>query len=194
MTRQTRRAVLEAGTTALATAVAGCGGGTADEPADAGGLPQDVVVEMRSMPRIEFDPGIAHVAVGGTVTWTLHSGSHDTTAYHPDTKPPRRIPHGARPWESSVLSTVGETFECAVETPGVYDYLDTQAVCTQHVLVGAVGRVVVGWPDPADQPGLTEPQSDLPQLVKDKLETYNEETRALLAEGPDGTAGGDTDQ
>lgn len=193
-----RRTVLAAGGTALATALAGCTGGdgapateaepTATEaPATGeGGLPMEAEVVMRSMPRIEFDPRIAHVAVGGTVTWRLESGSHDTTAYHPDTKPPCRMPCDAEPWASPSMSQVGDTFEWTFEEHGVYDYLDTKAVCTEHVLIGAVGRVVVGWPDPDDQPGLAPPQEELPGLVRDNFEDYNERTRELLAAGPDG--------
>jgi plastocyanin len=145
---------------------------------------------MESSPRIRFNPRLVQVAIGGTVVWTLDTGSHDTTAYHPETKPPRggeqppvRIPHDAEPWASPTLSQVGETFEWTFETPGVYDYIDTEAVCTSHAMVGNVGRVVVGWPDPEGQPALEPPQERLPSLVRDNLVTLNDRTRDLLATG-----------
>jgi plastocyanin len=202
---RTRRQVLAAGGTALAVSIAGCAtGGSGDgTPTDSGGgattrsetaasgLPMRVDVSMTSTPRIEFDPRLVQVAVGGTVVWTLDSGSHDTTAYHPETKPPRagepaprRIPDDADPWASPTLSQVGATFEWTFETPGVYDYIDTEAVCTSHAMVGNVGRVVVGWPDPDGQPALEPPQDRLPSLVADNIVTLNERTRDLLADRP----------
>lgn len=143
-----------------------------------------VEVSMESMPQIRYDPVLAHIAVGGTVTWTLDSGSHDTTAYHPETKPPNRIPDGAEPWASPVLSRIGESFEVTFEVPGVYDYLDTEVVCTSHAMVGNMGRIVVGWPDPEGQPALQPPQDELPSLVRDKIRELNPRTRELLTNGP----------
>lgn len=195
METHTRRQYL-AGGTALALALAGCS--LADSAESGGsGLPDTVEVVMTSTPRIAFEPRIAHVAVGGTVVWRLESGSHDATAYHPETKGPRRgqesplrIPPDATPWASPTLSAVGETYEWTFELPGIYDYVDTEAVCTSHAMVGNVGRVVVGWPDPAGQPALEPPQESLPALVRDKIRELNPQTRDLLAERP--TEAGDT--
>lgn len=190
--------MLAASGTALAGAFAGCGatpGSGAEETdggsAGEGALPDRADVTMMSIPQVKFDPEVVHVGVGGTVVWTLESGSHDTTAYHPDTKPPCRMPEDAEPWQSPTLSSVGETFEHTFERAGVYDYLDTEAVCTKHASIGAMGRVVVGWPDPEGQPGLASPQEELPDLIRSKIEDFNPRTRELLAAGPGGE--GDTD-
>lgn len=182
----TRRRVLKTSGAILVSTLAGCQSISGSSTTDDSGLPDHVEVTMTSIPRIKFDPDFVHIAVGGTVVWKLESGSHDTTAYHPDTKPPLRMPRDAEPWASPVLSTVGETFEWTFEKPGVYDYVDTEAVCTRHASVGTMGRVIVGWPDPEGQPGLAPPQEDLPRLIKGKIETFNPRTRELLAEGPNG--------
>ena len=207
MHETTRRAVLAASGAALATAVAGCttstgdsatGGAAGDDGASGdaesgttggeesgSGLPGRVEVTMMSIPQVKFEPEMVHIGVGGTVSWKLESGSHDTTAYHPETKPPCRMPEDADPWQSPTLSSVGETFEHTFEQPGVYDYLDTEAVCTKHSSIGAMGRVVVGWPDPEGQPALAPPQAELPDLIQSKIEDFNPRTRELLADGPD---------
>lgn len=211
MRNRTRREVLAGGALSLGAVLTGCstaesasetaprstttetasdtGTATATGPRTAeNGLSLRAEVTMESMPRIQFDPRVVHVAVGGTVVWRLDSGSHDTTAYHPDVKPPRRqggpvatrIPERTEPWGSEVLSHVGSTFEWTFAEPGVYDYVDTEAVCTEHAMVGNMGRVVVGWPDPEGQPALEPPQEFLPQLIKDKIEELNPPTRELL--------------
>lgn len=137
---------------------------------------------MTTTPTPMFEPRLAHVGVDGTVVWRLESGSHDTVAYHPDTYGPARIPSDAEPWASETLSSVGDTFERTFETAGVYDYVDTEAVCVAHEVVGNVGRVVVGWPDydPDAQPALRPPQEELPSIAQGKIEDLNDETRALL--------------
>lgn len=219
MRRPTRRAVIAAGGSLAAAALAGCtsrespaGSGSdrtdtgtrstdaeaatgtttsSPTPATRNGLPTRAEVTMTSMPRIAYEPRLVHIATGGTVVWTLDSGSHDATAYHPATKPPngdvpppRRIPADAEPWASPTLSMVGETFEHTFPVPGVYDYVDTEVVCTSHLLVGNVGRVVVGWPDPEGQLALEPPQEQVPGLVATKLEELNRRTEELLANGP----------
>ncbi|AFK18233.1 halocyanin precursor-like protein [Haloferax mediterranei ATCC 33500] len=139
---------------------------------------------MTSRPTPKFEPRLTHVAVGGTVVWTLESGDHDSTAYHPDTYGPNRIPPDAEPWASETMSAVGETFEWTFDTPGVYDYVDTQAVCTAHEQIGNVGRIVVGNPelDPDAQPALRPPQSELPRIARTRLEELNEQTHSLLSD------------
>lgn len=75
-----------------------------------------------------FDPHVVHVKEGGTVTWRLESGVHNTVAYHPDnaqflpSAANQRIPAGTRPWASHMFSTEGETFEVTFDQAGVYDY------------------------------------------------------------------------
>ncbi len=191
-TTWSRRQVLAGcGSLALASTLGGCSGdGSGDASQTDDGLPDRVEVTMTSTPSPEFQPRLAHVAVGGTVVWTLDSGSHDTTAYHPDTYGPNRIPPGTEPWQSPKLSAVGETYERTFDTEGVYDYVDTEAVCIAHEVIGNVGRVVVGQPDvdPEAQPALRPPQAELPSIAQTRIEDLNEQTRALLTGEPTPTA------
>lgn len=176
-----RREVLAAGAGVVLTGFAGCTGGPDD------GLPERVEVTMRTTPFPEFDPDLAHVGVGGTVVWKIESGTHDTVSYHPDTHPPLRMPADASPWESEKLRSVGDTFEHTFESEGIYDYVDTEAVCISHEVAGNVARVVVGWPDPdpAKHPGLQPPQDSLPSVARKHFEDLNEATIELLESGDD---------
>lgn len=193
-----RRGFLEAaGATVLVGTVAGClddsGQSDDDETADGettdggSGLPDRVTVEMTSRPMPKFEPRLGRIPVGGTVVWELRTGDHDTTAYHPDTYGPERIPPDAEPWASPSFSTLGKTYERTFDVPGVYDYVDTEAVCTAHEQIGNVGRLVVGDPDldPETQPAMRPPQSELPSIARDRIEELNERTRALLSEDAD---------
>lgn len=175
-----RREVLAASAGLALTGVAGCLGGSDD------GLPDRVEVTMRTTPYPEFDPDLAHVGVGGTVVWTLESGTHDTVSYHPDTHPPLRMPADATHWKSEKLRSVGETFEHTFESAGIYDYVDTEAVCISHEVAGNVGRVVVGWPDPDPEkhPALGPTQEELPGVARKHFEDLNDATVELL-ENPD---------
>jgi plastocyanin len=110
-----------------------------------------------------FAPHMAWVEVGGTVTWHVESGTHDTVAYHADNDKPGRIPEDATPWASDLLAQ-GESFEHTFEEPGVYDYF-----CTPHESVGMVGTVIVGEPDAHEQPALAEPQASLPEGARGEL-------------------------
>lgn len=178
-----RRQFLAAGGGALVTGtLSGCLGSSS--VTDVSALPSRVEVGMTSRPTPKFEPRLTHVAVGGTVVWVHESGDHDTTAYHPDTYGPNRTPPDADPWASETLSAVGETFERTFDTPGVYDYVDTQSVCTAHEQIGNVGTIVVGRPkpEPEAQPALRPPQSELPSVAQSRLEDLNEQTRSLLSE------------
>ena len=115
-----------------------------------------------------FEPHVVRVTPGGTVTWELESGSHDTTAYHPDNDQPQLVPDGATAWDSSLLSEAGATFEHTFETEGVYHYY-----CTPHESVGMIGSVIVGEPDAHGQPALEDPPADKPEAVRTKLEELN---------------------
>ena len=181
----TRRSLLAAsGSLVASSALSGCLGSGSDPATGDGGLPTDVEVTMTSTPSPLFDPRLVHVGVGATVVWKLHSGDHDTTAYHPETYGPLRIPEAAEPWASPQLTAVGETFEHTFEIEGVYDYVDTTAVCIAHEVIGNVGRVIVGWPDfdPGVEPALREPQAELPDVARTRLAELNEQTREILSE------------
>ena len=106
--------------------------------------------------RVWFDPIGVRVDPGTTVRWVLEANVHSTTAYHPANGSwAPRIPAGARPWDSGLLTEPGSAFEWRLEAPGVYDYY-----CIPHEMAGLVGRIVVApgasgttLQEPAARPG-----------------------------------------
>jgi plastocyanin len=191
-TQLTRRDAIRATAGAAGLALAGCvsgfGGESESPPENAGeiGVPApEFTVKTTSRPFPEFNPQVVHVEPGATVEWVVETGRHDVTGYHDDSHPPHRTPETASPWGSDLLTGPGSTYECTFETAGVYDYVDTQQVCVSHEVAGNVGRVVVGWPDPADEPAMAEPQSELPSQVANAIEQFNEQTRPVLDRGPE---------
>lgn len=122
-----------------------------------------------------FEPHAVRVKTGGTVTWTLDSGSHSTTAYHSENDKPSRIPEEATPWDSGVLNEQGKSFSHTFKTEGVYDYF-----CTPHEAAGMVGTVVVGSPSTDGQPGLQPPQDSLPSQTREKITDLNEKVSNQL--------------
>lgn len=116
-----------------------------------------------------FAPHLAWVTPGGTVTWVNESGAHATAAYHPDNGDrPLRIPESASSWDSGLVTEAGATFERTFDEPGVYDYY-----CEPHEGVGMIATVLVGEPDPHDEPGMADPQPELPTRVREKLASMN---------------------
>ena len=186
--------------TAVAT-LAGCLGEAADDsrgepPENAGelGTPAaEFTVTITAEPWPEFTPQIVHVEPGGTVEWLVETGRHDVTGYHEDNHPPHRTPDGVEAWESEYLTGPGSSYERTFDVEGVYDYVDRQQVCISHEVAGNVGRVVVGWPDPDDEPAMQplsdEERSELPSQVKNAFEMFEEETRPVLEAGPEAAEG-----
>ncbi|WP_338729476.1 plastocyanin/azurin family copper-binding protein [Haladaptatus sp. DJG-WS-42] len=129
-------------------------------------------VEMVQDNGYHFLPHVVHIVSGGTVTWEQVNNVHDTVAYHPDNGKPARIPEGAAPWRSPLMSERGDTFEVTFEQEGVYDYF-----CSPHEVFGMVGRVVVGMPDLDAEPAMEPPQDELPAAAREEFERYNELTR-----------------
>jgi plastocyanin len=119
-------------------------------------------VEMRGTARGErvwFAPQGLAVAPGTTLRFVSRDAgnSHTATAYHPDLYGrARRIPEGAAPWDSGFLLP-DESFEVALERPGVYDYY-----CLPHEMAGMVGRIVVGQPGDPGWEGAAAGPGDLP--------------------------------
>lgn len=140
-----------------------------DRPAEA------AEVAMVSEDGHHFEPHLVWIEAGGTVTWTLESGAHTTTAYHADADRPQRIPDGAAGWDSGTIAEAGRTYERTFEDEGVYDYF-----CRPHEGMGMVGSVVVGEPDPHEQPGLEPPQETLPEAARTVLEELNEAANEAL--------------
>jgi plastocyanin len=196
-----RRTVLSAAGAAIgAVSVSGCLGPIADESDSDGsaqtgvlGAPADeITVTIRSDPAPEFDPQIVHVEVGAPVEWLVETGRHDVTSYHEDIRSfmhqaPHRTPDGVGAWRSDVLNGPGASYNRTFDIEGVYDYVDKQQVCVSHEVAGNVGRVVVGWPDPAEEPAMDPPPEDLPDRVVNALKLFNAETRPVLETGSNGT-------
>lgn len=120
-----------------------------------------------------FDPHIVEIAPGETVTWILESGSHTTTAYASANDTPQRIPEDAGAWDSEIIDEQGATFEHTFETEGVYDYY-----CRPHESTGMIGSVIVGDPQLDEQPGMAEPQFELPDGAQEKIRELNEMVRS----------------
>jgi len=128
-----------------------------------------------------FTPAVVWVEPGATVEWTLASGSHSITAYHPDNDgTPERIPSGAAVFDSGTLSS-GQTFGHTFETEGVYNYF-----CRPHRSLGMTGVVIVGGPQGG--PGTTDP-SNVGGTPGGRLRTQLENAGVLGA--GDGGNGGD---
>jgi plastocyanin len=150
-----------------------------DDHDEAVGAPSDTA-EVRMITEdggYHFEPHVVRVNAGGTVTWHNESGSHSTTAYHPDNDQPQLVPDGAAAWDSGILSEQGATFEHTFETEGVYHYY-----CTPHESLGMIGSVIVGEPDPHEQVALEEPPADKPDRVREKLEELNGMIRTALGD------------
>lgn len=138
----------------------------------------------------QFEPHVVWIEQGGSVNWTNESGSHSTTAYHPDNDEPSLVPDEATAWDSGVLSEPEATFDHTFETEGVYHYY-----CTPHETAGMIGSVIVGRPDPETQPALAEPPSEKSETIREKLADLNETVTGALDGGTadDDGHGGDDD-
>jgi plastocyanin len=128
-----------------------------------------------------FKPHVTRVSVGGTVTWTLESGSHTATAYHPDNDEPQLVPDGTEAWDSGTLEEEGETFEHTFETEGVYHYL-----CKPHEQFGMLATVIVGDPHLDDQVALNSIPENKPDEVRGKIEELNGMVRSALEDDHSG--------
>ena len=149
------------------------GEGALGQPAEA------IDVRIEDMPTPGFEPTVVHVDVGGTVRWITDGYYHTVSAYHPDAHGPLRVPEGIDPFDSGPLRE-GEEFEWTFEREGVYDYADAVTLCATHEALGAVGRIVVGWPDVDGEPALEHDVTALPGEATAVMRAANEETRPVL--------------
>ncbi|WP_458207625.1 plastocyanin/azurin family copper-binding protein [Haladaptatus sp. NG-SE-30] len=140
------------------------------------GPKKDATVSMKTTnDGTHFEPHVVWVEPGATVTWSLESGAHSTTAYHPDNDRPQRVPNDASSWDSGTISESGGTFEQTFDTEGVYDYF-----CTPHESTGMVGSIIVGKPDHEGQPALRSPQESLPKMTRKKIRSLNDRVTNAL--------------
>ncbi|GBC76074.1 Pseudoazurin [bacterium HR07] len=121
------------------------------------------VVEVRDH---YFDPPGLSVLPNDRVVWVLKENAqgdgHTVTAYHPSQDRPLRIPAGARPWNSGLMTQIGQSYSYVFALPGVYDYF-----CTLHEQQGMVGRIIVGGaanPSPTEQGLPAAAQSSIPTI------------------------------
>lgn len=202
MTQMNRRTMLAATAGATATALAGGLGDGNEQEFDGGGTgdlsdPTDhaeVVLTGRPNPgfamsyaSLSFGPEIVHIVSGGTVQWLIEGHEkiddhqHSLTAYHPDTHRSQRVPDETEPWESGLLFE-GDTYEHTFEQEGIHDYLDNRQLCISHEMLGAVGRVVVGWPDVESEPAYRHNVGRLPGKAETTLTEIDERTVIAFAE------------
>ncbi|WP_328821441.1 halocyanin [Natronorubrum halalkaliphilum] len=148
-----------------------------DDDPDLGDPKPYVEVELSSSGDEHVDPPVVHLVDGGTVEWVANDGDHEIAAYHPDSHgTQQRIPGDAEPWTSGELAP-GDSFDRIFDVEGVFDY-----VSTPYESEGAVGSIVVGWPDPDEAPALEEPVETYPDAAVDALEQRNDRVRDLLEE------------
>lgn len=195
-----RRTMLAATAGAVTTGFAGCLGAgekqgqSNDGTGDLGDPAETAAVVLTGEPNrgfaaryasLWFEPGVVHISPGGTIQWQIKGHEkiddhrHSVASYHPDTHGPQRIPSGVEPWKSPVLTT-GDTYEHTFEKTGIYDYVDSRQLCISHEVLGAVGRVVVGWPDLRSEPAYQHNVGRLPSQAETNLAAINERTRERL--------------
>jgi len=139
-----------------------------------------VSIEATTEPNADFNPTIVHIRPGGTVEWVGLGRQNRAVAYHPRTHGPKRIPDDAEPWTSGILRE-GDTYEESFETEGIYDFADPTTFCSTHEAVGAVGRIVVGWPDLDSEPAMQHDPEELPSRAATVMSNCNEECKAVFA-------------
>jgi plastocyanin len=124
------------------------------------------VVEIRDH---YFDPPGLSVRPGDRVVWVLEENAqgdgHTVTAYHPSQDRPLRIPPGAPPWNSGLMTQIGQSYSYIFVLPGVYDYF-----CALHEQQGMVGRIIVGGA--ASSPAIAE--QGLPAAAQSSIPTVDE--------------------
>ena len=74
------------------------------------------------------------------------------------------------------------TFEHTFELEGIYDYVDTRAMCASHEAIGGVGRVIVGWPEIEEELAYQHDVNMLPSRAETIFRELNEESYELLAD------------
>lgn len=131
---------------------------------------QITVAMVSSKEGFHFEPHIARLKLGGTVTWKCKSGSHSSTAYDPRSSDEQRIPGPAPSWDSGVLQP-DETYSHTFNYGGIYDYF-----CEPHESKGMVGRVLVGDSLSQGVPGLQPPQDSLPKAAQKQIRELNSKT------------------
>lgn len=167
-----RRQVLAIAGTAGIGAVAGCLGELLGDDDDVE-IEDEVTVSVGPDNRDDFDPQIAHVEVGGTVTWEWSSGNHDVTSFHPANDLPNRAPDGTSAF-SGDISGPGDTMEVDFDQEGVWD-----VVCVRHNDVGMAMKVVAGFPDLDNEPAMEE-LTEGASATQDRINSLNDEVRELI--------------
>jgi plastocyanin len=90
------------------------------------------------IPEFYFEPTGLLVEPGDVVRFDMATPHHNVNAYHPAFGYTQRVPDGAPPYSSPILSA-GDYWLYRFETEGVHNIM-----CAPHELFGMVGSVVVG--------------------------------------------------
>lgn len=127
----------------------------------------------------DFDPRIAHITEGGSVTFEWASGNHDVTSFHLELDWPNRTPPGSTPFAQDI-SSPGDTLTVEFDDEGVWDVL-----CARHHDVGMVMKIIIGTPDLDEEPGMAAPQDILADALQSRIAELNDQARAIFEEGTD---------
>jgi plastocyanin len=115
-----------------------------------------------------FDPPGLSVQLGERVVWVLKENAqgdgHTVTAYHPSQDRPLRIPPGAPPWNSGLMTQIGQSYSYLFSLTGIYDYF-----CTLHEQQGMVGRLIV-----RGAAGAQVAEQGLPAAAQSSIPTIDE--------------------
>jgi plastocyanin len=112
-----------------------------------------------------FDPVVVKIKPGDVIQFLVREGLHTVTAYHPENRRPKRIPHSAQSFDSGLMEQ-GDQWFLTISKKGVYDYF-----CLPHEKLGHVGRIIAGSFDaPYDYP-----KAGIPSAVLQKLNTETEQ-------------------
>lgn len=150
-------------------------------------LEPDHVVELHIVPGsrrnkhgplFHFAPTGLSIDPGDIVQFTFTTPDHTITAYHPAHGFQRRIPEGAPPFSSPVVSA-GGAWLYRFEEEGLYD-----VYCAPHHILGMTMRIVVGDLAPEDVPeyestfrGSQGPPPLLPpfdqEMLEDELDKFS---------------------
>jgi len=123
----------------------------------------------------QFNEQVVEMEPGETIRWQHVGGTHTVTFYHEGNTRQHRVPEGA-PAVDENINDGARSYEVTLDQPGVYDYH-----CQPHENSDQmIGTIIVGDNDDPDQPGLKEPNSDIPTFAGEELMELNNRARDIL--------------
>lgn len=174
----TRRRYLTAAGAVTTGAFAGCLGFLIEEAEGEVQMVAEQEVSVGPNREDAFDPQLAHVEEGGTVTFNWVSGNHDVTSFHLANDVPDGTPEGSTPFSENIAGP-GEQLSVDFDQVGVYNIL-----CVRHQRVGMMMSIIVGEPEDLDaEPALDEPDPALADAMQDQWRELNDQVREHLGGG-----------